>query len=36
MPRISRYKVREMTIRMNLGEDSYDVIKELGAEVELL
>ena len=30
MLRISRYKVREMTIRMNLGEDSYDIVVERG------
>ena len=30
MLRISRYKVREMTIHMNLGEDSYDIIVERG------
>ena len=30
MLRISRYKVREMTIHMNLGEDSYDIVVERG------
>ena len=30
MPRTPRYKVKNMTVRMNLGENSYDIVVERG------